>query len=60
MAQITLPVGFDLFLLQGLAGRNILEIARAAPPFFQLLLAAVGLIVAFSEIVNFLPRCMAS
>ncbi len=60
MAQITPPVGFNLFVLQGLTGRNILQIARAAIPFFLILLAAVGLIVAFPEIVTYLPNRMAS
>jgi tripartite ATP-independent transporter DctM subunit len=60
MAQITPPVGFNLFVLQGLTGRNILEIARAAIPFFFLLLAAVAMIVAFPEIVTYLPNRMAS
>ncbi|NQV83282.1 MAG: TRAP transporter large permease subunit [Rhodospirillales bacterium] len=60
MAQITPPVGFNLFVLQGLTGRNILEIARAAIPFFFLLLGAVALIVIFPEIVTYLPNRMAS
>ena len=60
MAQITPPVGFNLFVLQGLTGRNILEVARAAIPFFMLLLVAVGLIVAFPEIVTYLPNRMTS
>ncbi|MDA1088738.1 MAG: TRAP transporter large permease subunit [Proteobacteria bacterium] len=60
MAQITPPVGFNLFVLQGLTGRNILEVARAAVPFFFLLLGAVGLIVVFPEIVTYLPDRMAS
>ena len=60
MAQITPPVGFNLFVLQGLTGRNILEIARAAIPFFFLLLAGVAVIVIFPEIVTFLPSRMGS
>jgi tripartite ATP-independent transporter DctM subunit len=60
MAQITPPVGFNLFVLQGLTGRNILEIARAAIPFFFLLLAGVVAIVIFPEIVTFLPNRMGS
>ncbi len=60
MAQITPPVGFNLFVLQGLTGRNILVIARAAFPFFLLLLVAVGLIVAFPEIATFLPSAMSA
>lgn len=34
MAQITAPVGFNLFVLQGMMGRDILQITRAAMPFF--------------------------
>ena len=60
MAQITPPVGFNLFVLQGLTGWNILEIARAAIPFFFLLLAGVAVIVIFPEIVTFLPSRMGS
>ena len=60
MAQITPPVGFNLFVQQGLTGRNILVVARAAIPFFLLLLVAVGLIVAFPEIVTYLPNRMTS
>jgi C4-dicarboxylate transporter, DctM subunit len=56
MAQITPPVGFNLFVLQGLTGRDILYIARAALPFFILLLAAVVIITIFPELVTFLPR----
>jgi TRAP-type C4-dicarboxylate transport system permease large subunit len=60
MSQITPPVGFNLFVLQGLTGKNILYVARAALPFFFLLLAAVGLIVAFPEIATYLPERMAA
>lgn len=60
MAQITPPVGFNLFVLQGLTGRNILYIAKAALPFFFLLLLAVVLIVLFPEIATFLPDRMAA
>ncbi|MDX9859794.1 MAG: TRAP transporter large permease subunit [Rhodospirillales bacterium] len=59
MAQITPPVGFNLFVLQGLTGRNILYVARAALPFFFLLLLAVILIVVFPEIATYLPQRMA-
>ena len=58
MSQITPPVGFNLFVLQGLTGRNILEIARAAIPFFVLLQVAVVLLVIFPEIATFLPQQM--
>jgi len=58
MAQITPPVGFNLFVLQGLTGRNILQIALAALPFFLILLLALLLIVLFPEIVTTLPALM--
>ena len=58
MSQITPPVGFNLFVIQGLTGINILSIARSALPFFLLLLGAVGLIIAFPQIVTFMPSLM--
>jgi C4-dicarboxylate transporter, DctM subunit len=56
MSQITPPVGFNLFVLQGLTGRNILYIAYAALPFFLLMIVAVILLVIFPEIATWLPR----
>lgn len=58
MSQITPPVGFNLFVLQGLTGRNIIQIAYAALPFFALLLASVVLLVAFPDLALWLPRTM--
>jgi len=57
MAQITPPVGFNLFVIQGLPGYNILQVARATLPFFFLLLAAVIIISVFPEIVTYPNRC---
>jgi tripartite ATP-independent transporter DctM subunit len=59
MAQITPPVGFNLFVLQGLTGDDILAVARAAVPFFVILLLAVVLIVLFPGIATWLPARMA-
>lgn len=58
MSQITPPVGFNLFVLQSLTGRNILVVARAALPFFLLMIVALAIIVAFPQIVTFLPDNM--
>lgn len=58
MAQITPPVGFNLFVLQGLTGHSIVYIARAAAPYFLLMITAVALIVLFPEIATFLPSKM--
>ena len=58
MSQITPPVGFNLFVIQSLTGRNILQVAKAATPFFLLLILALGLIIAFPKIVTVLPDLM--
>ncbi|HSL41657.1 MAG TPA: TRAP transporter large permease subunit [Desulforhopalus sp.] len=58
MAQITPPVGFNLFVIQGLTGIDILRVAIAALPFFLLLLFGLVLIVIFPEIVTVLPDMM--
>ncbi len=60
MSQITPPVGFNLFVLQGLTGRNILHIAMCALPFFLLMVLAVVLLVAFPGIATWLPEQMTS
>ena len=56
MAQITPPVGFNLFVLQTMSGRDSLTVARAALPFFFLLVATVVIITVFPDIVMVLPR----
>lgn len=58
MSQITPPVGFNLFVIQGLTGENILRIAWAALPYFLLILSAVVLITLFPAIVTYLPSQM--
>ncbi|NYT25616.1 TRAP transporter large permease subunit [Alcaligenaceae bacterium] len=58
MSQITPPVGFNLFALQSLTGRNILTIAHATLPFFIILALAIVLIVIFPEIALYLPQKM--
>ena len=59
-AQITPPVGFNLFVLQYFTGHNILYVARAALPFFFVLLAAIPILVAFPDIALYLPTTMLS
>lgn len=58
MAQVTPPVGFNLFVLQGMTKRDIGHIARATFPFFLLMVAAVGLLYVFPQLVTFLPQQM--
>ncbi|MDP2698651.1 TRAP transporter large permease [Thalassospira sp.] len=58
MSQITPPVGFNLFVLQGLTGKNLFSIAWASLPFFFLLLLAVLMITVFPDIATWLPAQM--
>ncbi len=58
MAQITPPVGFNLFVLQGMTGRDLPWIARVALPMFLLMCGAIALIYIFPGIVTWLPQQM--
>ena len=58
MAQITPPVGFNLFVIQGLTGEGIGRIARATIPFFLIMCAMAILIAVLPEIVMFLPNAI--
>ncbi len=58
MAQITPPVGFNLFVVQNLTGKDIFTVARAAFPFFLLMAVAVALVTVFPQIVLSLPQAM--
>ena len=51
MAQITPPVGFNLFVLQGMTGRDIMAITRASMPFFFLMLLGIVIITLVPDIV---------
>jgi len=58
MAQITPPLGFNLFVMQSMTGRDILQVTRASAPFFGLLVVAVVLLAMFPGIVTYLPSLM--
>lgn len=60
MAQITPPVGFNLFVLQGMTGRQLPWIARQSMPMFGLMVVAVLLIYLFPGLVTWLPGQMRS
>jgi len=60
MSQITPPVGFNLFVIQSITGRNIFEIAYYALPFFLLLVLATAILTVFPEIALWLPGTMMS
>lgn len=54
-AQITPPLGFNLFVIQGLTGQSIFKVAKSALPFFLLLVAGTAIITLFPQIVLWLP-----
>ncbi|MDP2035677.1 MAG: TRAP transporter large permease subunit [Polaromonas sp.] len=58
MAQITPPVGFNLFVIQGLTRREVTWIARTAMPLFVLMVVAVLITYFFPDVVLWLPRHM--
>jgi C4-dicarboxylate transporter DctM subunit len=58
MAQITPPVGFNLFVLQGLTKREMTYLARTAAPLFVLMLVAVLATYFVPEVALWLPRNM--
>lgn len=55
IAEVTPPVGFNLFVLQNMTGKDSNVIARAAIPFFACLVVCIALITLFPQIVTFLP-----
>jgi len=58
VSQITPPVGFNLFVIQGLTGEPIVKIAKYALPFFFLMLLATAILTIFPDIALFLPNLM--
>jgi len=58
VSQITPPVGFNLFVIQGLTGEPIVKIAKYALPFFFLMLLTTAILTIFPDIALFLPNLM--
>ena len=58
-AQITPPVGFNLFVLQGMTKKEITYIARVTLPFFFLMVVMVLLLWFAPQLVTWLPQQMA-
>lgn len=58
LAQITPPVGFNLFVIQGMTGRSIGSVAWAATPFFVLMVIGVVIITFFPQIALWLPTIL--
>ncbi len=58
VSQITPPVGFNLFVIQGLTDEPIVKVARYALPFFFLMLLTTAILTIFPKIALFLPNLM--
>lgn len=58
VGQITPPVGFNLFVIQGLTNEKLEKIAVAAIPFFLLILLVVAFVTVFPDVVTWLPSKM--
>jgi len=55
IAEVTPPVGFNLFVLQNMTGRDSNFIAKVSIPFFAMLVVSIGIITLFPEVVTWLP-----
>jgi TRAP-type C4-dicarboxylate transport system permease large subunit len=55
IAEVTPPVGFNLFVLQNMTGKDSNYIARAAIPVFAMLVVTFAIITAFPQVVTWLP-----
>ena len=58
MALITPPIGFNLFLVQSMTGRDMGFVARATLPMFIIMAIGVLLLIAFPQIALWLPEAM--
>ncbi|WP_456479091.1 TRAP transporter large permease [Nautilia sp.] len=58
LSQITPPVGFSLFVIQGISGEKIDYILKATFPFFVIMILIVVVLTLFPEIALYLPRTM--
>lgn len=58
LAQITPPIGFNLFIIQGLTGTPIMKVAVAAAPFFLLMCFGAVLLTVFPQIALWLPNLL--
>lgn len=56
MAQITPPVGFNLFILQGMTGHDLGYLAKAAFPMFLVMILMVALLIVWPEMATWLPQ----
>jgi TRAP-type C4-dicarboxylate transport system permease large subunit len=60
MAQITPPVGFNLFVIQGLTGDSLGYITRVTLPYLIIMILFTILVIAVPDIALWLPRVLSS
>ena len=60
IAEVTPPLGFNLFVLQTMSGRDSSYVAYAALPFFAMMVVCIALITVFPEIATWLPNTLIS
>ena len=60
MAQITPPIGFNLFVLQGMTGHEMSYLSKVALPMFAMMVVMVFILIAFPELATYLPDNMRS
>ncbi|NBS96577.1 MAG: TRAP transporter large permease subunit, partial [Betaproteobacteria bacterium] len=58
IAEVTPPVGFNLFVLQNMTGKDSNVIARASLPFFAMLVVAIAIVTLFPVTVTWLPDAL--
>jgi len=58
MAQITPPVGFNLFVIQGITGDSLSYLAKVTLPYLLIMIIFTMLLVIFPQIVMFLPNAL--
>ena len=58
IAELTPPLGFNLFVLQTMSGRDSNYVALASIPFFCMMLLALLVVVAFPPIATWLPEAL--
>ena len=58
IAELTPPLGFNLFVLQTMSGRDSNYVALASIPFFVMMVVALVIVIAFPQIATWLPDAL--
>jgi TRAP-type C4-dicarboxylate transport system permease large subunit len=58
IAELTPPLGFNLFVLQTMSGRDSNYVALASIPFFCMMVLALVVVIAFPQIATWLPDAL--